>query len=288
MWWTSANTTEYVSLRNSSDESITEGSKLESYMASRPLRRRDRFLRVAPWLAHFVLILLSSTLLCKAAQLYKRSQDQGEPIARELHHAVTDVGGRLPLTFEGEFFADSKYRGAPSPELDAEWEKLYNTGAMAISKSEMLRIQKLVPSSVELPEEAEDSYQAGLEVFHQIHCLDMIRRYSYLEYYSAAQPDFARPIMRIHTDHCIEMLRQTLMCNSDLHVYTYNWVDRVDHSWPDFSTTKMCRNFDEVLAWGTKHAAHTSAKEGMLKRPQNASVLHVLSDEELGLDIESK
>lgn len=35
----------------------------------------------------------------------------------------------------------------------------------------MLRIQKLFPSSVELPEEPEESYQAGLEVFHQIHCL---------------------------------------------------------------------------------------------------------------------
>lgn len=79
------------------------------------------------------------------------------------------------------------------------------------------------------------------------------------------------------------MLRQSLMCDSDLHVYTYNWVDRVDHSWPDFSTTKMCRNFDDVLAWGKTHAAHTSAKEGILKRPKHASVLHIPSDDELSL-----
>jgi len=287
MWWKSTYTTDYTSLRNSSNESITEDSKLESSMDLRRLRHGTILLRVAPWLVHFVLILISSILLFRAAQMYEKSQKRGEPVARELPHAVGDVGGRSPLTFDGDFFAHSKYRGSPSPELDAEWEKLYSTGAMAISKFEMLRIQKLVPSSVELPEEPEESYQAGLEVFHQIHCLDMIRRYSYFEHYSVIQPEFARPMMRIHTDHCIEMLRQTLMCNSDLHVYTYNWVDRVEHSWPDFSTTKMCRNFDDVLAWGTNHAAHTSAKEGMPKRPQNASVLHVASDNELGLELES-
>ena len=71
------------------------------------------------------------------------------------------------------------------------------------------------------------------------------------------------------------------MCNSDLHVFTYNWVDRVDHAWPDFSTTKMCRNFDSVLAWGKENHAYTSAAEGMVKRPQNASMLHVPSNDEI-------
>ena len=71
------------------------------------------------------------------------------------------------------------------------------------------------------------------------------------------------------------------MCNSDLHVFTYNWVDRIDHSWPDFSTTKMCRNFDSVRQWGKNNRAVTSAPHGMLKRPENVSMLHVPSDEEL-------
>jgi len=178
---------------------------------------------------------------------------------------------------------------------------------MAISRADMLRINKLVPSSVELPEEAEESYQAGIEVFHQLHCLDMIRKMTYMEYY-IVQPEYewmSSPMQRIHTgipllshldfkpttnlistDHCIEMLRQKLMCDSDLHVYTYNWVDKANHGWPDFSTTQMCRNFDDVLRWGNEHHAYTSAIDGLLKKPENAEVLRLPSKAELGLELD--
>jgi len=75
------------------------------------------------------------------------------------------------------------------------------------------------------------------------------------------------------------------MCDSDLHVYAYNWVDLVDHAWPDFSTTRICRNFEDVLEWGLNHAAYTSVPDGKLKRPENASIIHIDSKEELGLEL---
>jgi hypothetical protein len=80
------------------------------------------------------------------------------------------------------------------------------------------------------------------------------------------------------------MLRQKLMCDSDLHIYAYNWVDRVDHAWPDFSTTRMCRDFDSVLEYGLNHVAYSSALGGKLIRPENSSLLHVGSNKELGIE----
>jgi hypothetical protein len=62
-------------------------------------------------------------------------------------------------------------------------------------------------------------------------------------------------------------------------------VDRTDHAWPDFSTTRMCRNFEDVLEWGLDHAAYTSASDGKLKRPENASILHIDYNEELEIEL---
>jgi hypothetical protein len=38
--------------------------------------------------------------------------------------AVAAVGKREPLTFDGGFFSPSKYRGYPSPEIDAAWDNI--------------------------------------------------------------------------------------------------------------------------------------------------------------------
>jgi len=77
------------------------------------------------------------------------------------------------------------------------------------------------------------------------------------------------------------MLRQVLMCNSDLHLLTYNWVDRVEHPWLDFSSTQMCRNFENVREWALDNAIYTSTSDGSIPQPENAPKLHVPSNEEL-------
>lgn len=80
------------------------------------------------------------------------------------------------------------------------------------------------------------------------------------------------------------MLRQKLMCEADLHVFTYNWVDRAEHPWPDFSTTEMCRNYDAVLEWGLKNQAYTSAPGGYMDKAKDSPVLHLPTNEDLGIE----
>jgi hypothetical protein len=64
----------------------------------------------------------------------------------------------------------------------------------------MIRVQKLVPSSVKLPEEADESYQSGLEVFHQLHCLNLLRKMTHFEYYFVAEPAaFSDLLLRTYT-----------------------------------------------------------------------------------------
>lgn len=91
-----------------------------------------------------------------------------------------------------------------------------------------------------------------LEVFHQLHCLNVLRMASFGDHYVGIHPTFSSPPanLRVHIDHCIEILRQTLQCQSDVGIVTNTWVRGYAHKYEDFNTWHQCRNFAKVLEWG--------------------------------------
>ncbi|KAG1883827.1 hypothetical protein F4604DRAFT_1516758, partial [Suillus subluteus] len=56
-------------------------------------------------------------------------------------------------------------------------------------------------------------------------------------------------------DHCIEMIRQNIMCNADVKMITWDWVQGLDTPYPNFNTRHQCRNFEKILDWAV-HAVH--------------------------------
>ena len=56
-------------------------------------------------------------------------------------------------------------------------------------------------------------------------------------------------------DHCIEILRQVLMCNADTGIITYEWVDGSHDPHPNFNTMHRCRNFDKLQSWNLGHSS---------------------------------
>ena len=59
-----------------------------------------------------------------------------------------------------------------------------------------------------------------VEGFHQLHCLDLLRKglyYNYEYYHSRGEGAFGDPeyIQRYHVSHCLDFLRQRLMCDFD-------------------------------------------------------------------------
>jgi hypothetical protein len=45
------------------------------------------------------------------------------------------------------------------------------------------------------------------------------------------------------------MLREKLMCDSDVGLITYNWVEGRNHPHPNFNTLHKCRDFAAVQEW---------------------------------------
>ena len=49
------------------------------------------------------------------------------------------------------------------------------------------------------------------------------------------------------TGHCTDLLRQQLMCSSDVGIFGAYWWDGEPVPVQEFSTEHRCRNFDDVL-----------------------------------------
>ncbi|KAJ6149038.1 Protein of unknown function DUF3328 [Penicillium samsonianum] len=161
------------------------------------------------------------------------------------------------ITFNGTLDYPSKFRGAPSPDIDRAWDRSINLGAVNVSLSDDdMRLLGMDPdTSVKLPPEDGGAYRLHFEFSHQMHCVNFIRMWTYQDYYKEEQAEFSDSpsTQRTHIDHCIEMLRQFVMCHADTNLVSANWVAGSNSPYPNFNTKHTCRNFDAVVDWAWDH-----------------------------------
>ncbi|TDZ14575.1 Cyclochlorotine biosynthesis protein O [Colletotrichum orbiculare MAFF 240422] len=146
-----------------------------------------------------------------------------------------------------------RYFGDPDkhPDVDGHWKHLIDGRFFRITEQEA---QEAWGENYQQYWHHEmEGYVVGLEMFHTLHCLDYIRTTFWPEKYfaSAVQGDQkANNHMKFHRDHCLEALRQYVMCHGDLSpipsVY-YKGLGRNYNNLLDVSHT--CRNFDMIRDW---------------------------------------
>lgn len=64
-------------------------------------------------------------------------------------------------------------------------------------------------------------------------------------------------IVRVHTTHCLDIVRQVLMCNPDVGVLGQVWWQPEGDSQPmafvDFNTKHRCRDYEGIRRWAEAH-----------------------------------
>ncbi|KAL7953431.1 hypothetical protein V8C34DRAFT_56849 [Trichoderma compactum] len=104
----------------------------------------------------------------------------------------------------------------------ARWDKLTHPGMVALTEQEHAKL----PSnrSLFIDENTRESdpplYVGAVEVFHQLHCLDMLRMQVYgvlKDWYDVHSPanEYTIPA---HLEHCIDYIRQSIMCRPSLDI----------------------------------------------------------------------
>ncbi|KAF7346863.1 hypothetical protein MSAN_01825700 [Mycena sanguinolenta] len=157
-----------------------------------------------------------------------------------------------------------------SPELDEMWHNLYKHGVSRITKDEAVRL----PNKTHPIPGDNGHYIAELDVFHNLHCLDKIRMALDPDYYSDWRISTTNNFIPSQIDatahilHCVDYVRQSLMCSGDTSMLVWQWHDAINKTTVEGNTAHTCRNFDNLLDW---------AKQRELPDAYDASV-HIEDD----------
>ncbi|KAF7326324.1 hypothetical protein MKEN_00485800 [Mycena kentingensis (nom. inval.)] len=171
-----------------------------------------------------------------------------------------------PLGFEPDL---SDFQIPSSPELDAKWEDLYSFGVSRIPQAQAALIPNVTSR---IPGDPDGYYIIGLDVFHQLHCLvsishqlklqqkligtkNMVRMaldplyYPDWDIYNPANAENATT----HVSHCVDWIRQSIMCHGDTSVLVWQWNETKKVTAPKATVPHVCRKFEILKEWGKEH-----------------------------------
>ncbi|KAE8444189.1 hypothetical protein EG329_000786 [Mollisiaceae sp. DMI_Dod_QoI] len=157
------------------------------------------------------------------------------------------------VKFNATMGEGSPYVGK-GPEVDEAWHAIsYDIGDQVITDQELDIIG--MPKThlrAKHPKTGVEGYRVGLEVFHQLHCINLLRQVTYKDYYvELGNGNFASgdEELQMHTDHCLEILRMNVQCNADVGVFTFYLLEGDPLPWPELNSWHQCRNFNAVRDW---------------------------------------
>ncbi|KAK6835050.1 hypothetical protein PG987_009744 [Apiospora arundinis] len=122
----------------------------------------------------------------------------------------------------------SLYVGEPRLELDQAWSKLLRSSMIKLSKEE---IRSMNATSIALRDGS--GYIGYLESIHMLHY------------------------------HCLEILREGIMCNADVTINTYFWASK-DEIKGYRSGPRKCTNWGLVQSWLSSREIDLGDREGFL------------------------
>ncbi|KAE8352700.1 hypothetical protein BDV28DRAFT_165360 [Aspergillus coremiiformis] len=165
------------------------------------------------------------------------------------------------------------YRRPPSPEVDTAWNRLANIKPIVIGRDDVVKLGRDPAQAAKWPESfgfGPEAYIGRLDIFHQIHCLDWLRREAHFDHYFGKKwPPGTPPseLHRTHVSHCIYILLQNLMCNANVDIYTHYWADAQLNAFPDFNVNHKCRDFDSILKWQEENSIDVDVFAAIRKPP---------------------
>ncbi|KAL5313614.1 hypothetical protein ACEPPN_018035 [Leptodophora sp. 'Broadleaf-Isolate-01'] len=146
-----------------------------------------------------------------------------------------------------------QYVGEPSKEMDDAWDHIIGGANVFVTPNEV----HLIGDDLYLDPETK-FYMAEPTVFHDLHCL-------YHAHYEHRPDAIEFP----HIDHCLDALRQSIMCTGDMTLSPIKWDYKGGRIVPDFQVDHTCRDFDTLREWSVNRDSADPTRYR-----QNAERLH--------------
>ncbi|KIW69493.1 hypothetical protein PV04_05366 [Phialophora macrospora] len=141
----------------------------------------------------------------------------------------------------------NEYVGPPSPAIDAAWTALLDGLTVKIPKLDPGNLKDIGYELPSLP----GYLTTTLDVHHTLHCVNVVRKALYPDYYQDRHND-ARAA-RLHLEHCLDYVRQSVMCHADLSPVRLVWNENFGREVPDFETWHTCRDYGLIRDWAVEN-----------------------------------
>ena len=108
--------------------------------------------------------------------------------------------------------------GATQQELDIAWNELLGNRYVKLKDSEIswLDSDQGLPDLTYNDDPDLPGYFAGPDFMHSLHCLNVLRKRIDPEHYSHEWAADYSASEALHLDHCMEQLRQQILCHGDI------------------------------------------------------------------------
>ena len=156
------------------------------------------------------------------------------------------------VTFNGSFVHESLYTQPPSDAVELAWDDLGTDLRLSNLPEDTAELYGLDPGHLKVKTEQGGGYPVLFEFHHHLHCLNLLRKTSWFNFnhYNATQIEGfqdGEAMVRKHVGHCINQLRQVIMCNPDMAVIGQIWVEDIDGQYVNFFAQKhRFKNWDAI------------------------------------------
>ncbi|KAI1183513.1 hypothetical protein F5B17DRAFT_448291 [Nemania serpens] len=233
--------------------------------------RRRRYIRVTLIVVGVIiaLIVYSGALVIATLKLTEYQKRQG---TRFLKSPVSDFLSYVPHVMEQweDVKPDAKiyFTGKPRPEIDQNWHDLLNPMNTRVPRDVMAELGRL-DEGIRFPD---GTYFGQLMVFHHLHCLKRIYQALHPEYYGAANlTSDEKAGQQDHTEHCLHMLKEAIMCQGDPTLLTMKWSRRNPLPIGNLTSPHECVNWDRLMEWVQPNSIDV-LQDGILVHPENGPV----------------
>ncbi|KAF7901476.1 hypothetical protein EAF00_003697 [Botryotinia globosa] len=177
------------------------------------------------------------------------------------------------MSFNGSLPQSNQYRQDAGQEVDAAWNDLGINYRDIVVPTTLAASSGITTDHVTISEKYGGGYPANVEGLTHLHCLNLLRQglwYNYDYYQKKGEGAFENdiPILKLHVSHCLDVLRQQLMCTVDIGVMGKIWVrPEALEAYQDFNTKHKCRDFDAVRNWAEQRQMPADVPVDFFQQP---------------------
>ncbi|KAK4225628.1 hypothetical protein QBC38DRAFT_482361 [Podospora fimiseda] len=159
-----------------------------------------------------------------------------------------------------------KYVGPPRPELEQAWDELSQYENIAVSPEEVGHVNFPEGETLTTLSGSGNAY-VTVAAYHAVHCVGRVQRLLYRGQYYHNMTDLEYDLLNQHTEHCLDYLRQYVMCNADTTLITMHWLEKHKKPAARDLGEHQCVVWNDIDQWMAKHS-FDPLENGILMHPK--------------------